>query len=56
MPVNIRQLSTNAPDFEGEFQRRQDGNYNGGFKQYFTHQGEVREKMQANFEFGSKAQ
>ncbi len=42
-------------NFEGEFQRRQDGNYNGGFKQYFTHQGEVRAKMQDNFEFGGKS-
>ncbi len=42
-------------NFEGEFQRRQDGNYNGGFKQYFTHQGDVRAKMQDNFEFGSRS-
>ena len=39
-------------NFEGESQRRQDGNYNGGFKQYFEHQGEVRARMQENFEFG----
>jgi len=38
-------------NFEGESNRRQDGNYNGGFKQYFTHQGEVREHMAENFEF-----
>ena len=38
-------------NFEGEHQRRQDGNYNGGFKQYFTHMGEVRERMVENFVF-----
>ena len=39
-------------NFEGESNRRQDGNYNGGFKQYFRHQGAVRERMEENFEFG----
>ncbi|MEM9622558.1 MAG: NAD(P)/FAD-dependent oxidoreductase [Pseudomonadota bacterium] len=38
-------------NFEGESNRRQDGNYNGGFRQYFTHQGEVREQMAENFQF-----
>jgi cyclohexanone monooxygenase len=38
-------------NFEGESNRRQDGNYNGGFKQYFRHQGAVRERMEENFEF-----
>ena len=38
-------------NFEGESQRRQDGNYNGGFKQYFQHQGAVRARMQDNFDF-----
>ena len=38
-------------NFEGESNRRQDGNYNGGFRQYFTHQGEVREHMEENFVF-----
>ncbi len=38
-------------NFEGESNRRQDGNYNGGFRQYFTHQGEVRKRMAENFEF-----
>ena len=41
-------------NFEGEENRRQDGNYNGGFKQYFTHQGEVREKMAENFIFTAR--
>ncbi|MEZ5598044.1 MAG: hypothetical protein R3E84_16915 [Pseudomonadales bacterium] len=37
-------------NFEGESNRRQDGNYNGGFKQYFQHQGAVRARMQGNFD------
>jgi cyclohexanone monooxygenase len=41
-------------NFEGESQRRQDGNYNGGFKQYFQHQGAVRARMSENFAFGAK--
>jgi cation diffusion facilitator CzcD-associated flavoprotein CzcO len=36
-------------NFEGNEQRRQDGNYNGGFRQYFEHQGQVREKMEETF-------
>jgi len=39
-------------NFEGEFQRRQDGNYNGGFKQYVAHMSGVREQMTQNFVFG----
>ena len=38
-------------NFEGEDNRRQDGNYNGGFLQYFKHQGAVREDMAKNFQF-----
>ncbi len=38
-------------NFEGESNRRQDGNYNGGFRQYFNHQGEVREKIADSFTF-----
>ena len=38
-------------NFEGESNRRQDGNYNGGFRTYFNHQGAVREKMADNFDF-----
>ena len=41
-------------NFEGEFNRRQDGNYNGGFRQYFLHQGEIRKHMTDNFEFSRK--
>lgn len=36
-------------NLEGNEQRRQDGNYNGGFRKYFQHQGQVREKMEENF-------
>lgn len=39
-------------NFEGESNRRQDGNYNGGFRKYFTHQNEVREHMSDSFVFG----
>jgi cation diffusion facilitator CzcD-associated flavoprotein CzcO len=38
-------------NFEGESNRRQDGNYNGGFRQYFTHQGAVRKAMTEHFNF-----
>jgi len=38
-------------NFEGEFQRRQDGNYNGGFNRYCTHMEEVRTKMEDYFVF-----
>ncbi len=38
-------------NFEGEFQRRQDGNYNGGFNRYCTHMEEVRAKMEDYFIF-----
>jgi hypothetical protein len=36
-------------NFEGEMQRRQDGNYNGGFNDYCTHMEEVRAKMEGHF-------
>jgi cyclohexanone monooxygenase len=41
-------------NFEGEFQRRQDGNYNGGFNAYCNHMEEVRGKMGQSFTFGDK--
>jgi cation diffusion facilitator CzcD-associated flavoprotein CzcO len=41
-------------NFEGEFQRRQDGNYNGGFFQYCNHLNEVRDRMESNFNFVNK--
>ncbi|MFT5928670.1 MAG: cation diffusion facilitator CzcD-associated flavoprotein CzcO [Candidatus Azotimanducaceae bacterium] len=40
-------------NFEGESNRRQDGNYNGGFRQYFLHQGDVRSKMDEHFSFST---
>ncbi|MEL7155530.1 MAG: NAD(P)/FAD-dependent oxidoreductase [Actinomycetota bacterium] len=36
-------------NFEGEFNRRQDGNYNGSFRRYVEHMAEVRENMEENF-------
>jgi cation diffusion facilitator CzcD-associated flavoprotein CzcO len=41
-------------NFEGEFQRRQDGNYNGGFNRYCTHMEAVRAKMEEHFVFAKK--
>jgi cation diffusion facilitator CzcD-associated flavoprotein CzcO len=41
-------------NFEGEFQRRQDGNYNGGFTQYCNHLNEVNAKMDKHFVFTRK--
>jgi cation diffusion facilitator CzcD-associated flavoprotein CzcO len=38
-------------NFEGEFNRRQDGNYNGGFLQYFTHMQEIRKDLASHFLF-----
>jgi cation diffusion facilitator CzcD-associated flavoprotein CzcO len=43
-------------NFEGESQRRQDGNYNGGFKQYFQHQNAVRARMEENFDLDVRKQ
>jgi cation diffusion facilitator CzcD-associated flavoprotein CzcO len=39
-------------NFEGEFNRRQDGNYNGGFLQYFTHMQQIRGELEKHFVFG----
>jgi cyclohexanone monooxygenase len=38
-------------NFEGEFNRRQDGNYNGGFQAYFDHMKAVEADFDAAFEF-----
>jgi cation diffusion facilitator CzcD-associated flavoprotein CzcO len=38
-------------NFEGEFNRRQDGNYNGGFPQYFDHMTEIRSQLDKSFSF-----
>ncbi len=39
-------------NFEGEFNRRQDGNYNGGFLQYFTHMQSIRGELEKHFLLG----
>ncbi|HSR57428.1 MAG TPA: NAD(P)/FAD-dependent oxidoreductase [Candidatus Binataceae bacterium] len=41
-------------NFEGESNRRQDGNYNGGFNRYCTHMEEVRANMEEHFRFTRK--
>ena len=38
-------------NFEGEFNRRQDGNYNGGFAQYYEHMRGIRGKLDEHFIF-----
>jgi cation diffusion facilitator CzcD-associated flavoprotein CzcO len=38
-------------NFEGEFNRRQDGNYNGGFYQYYTHMQSIRGELDKHFLF-----
>jgi cation diffusion facilitator CzcD-associated flavoprotein CzcO len=38
-------------NFEGEFNRRQDGNYNGGFQQYFEHMKSIRGALPKYFAF-----
>jgi len=38
-------------NFEGEENRRQDGNYNGGFHQYFMHMTDLKKDMEKNFNF-----
>ena len=38
-------------NFEGESNRRQDGNYNGGIVKYFAHMNAVRERMPEHFSF-----
>jgi cation diffusion facilitator CzcD-associated flavoprotein CzcO len=38
-------------NFEGEFNRRQDGNYNGGFQQYYEHMKSIRSDLAKHFLF-----
>jgi hypothetical protein len=38
-------------NFEGEFNRRQDGTYNGGFKRYIDKAKEVQGDMEKDFLF-----
>jgi cation diffusion facilitator CzcD-associated flavoprotein CzcO len=40
-------------NFEGESNRRQDGNYNGGFPRYYEHIADVRQHIERHFEFTS---
>jgi len=40
-------------NFEGEFQRRQDGNYNGSYPQYIAHAKNVVERIEDHFAFTS---
>ncbi|CAM9764963.1 unnamed protein product [Phaeothamnion confervicola] len=41
-------------NFEGEFNRRQDGTYNGGFYRYVSHTKEAQADMEKYFKFGNK--
>jgi cyclohexanone monooxygenase len=41
-------------NFEGEFNRRQDGNYNGGFPAYVSHMAAVRADMDQHFTFTTR--
>ena len=38
-------------NFEGQFNRRQDGNYNGGFAAYCDHIARIEAEMDADFTF-----
>ena len=49
--LEMREL-LNSYNFEGEDQRKQDGNYNGTFLQYFEHMTRVRRDMETFFRFG----
>ena len=40
-------------NFEGEANRRQDGNYNGGFPKYYSHLAAVRDDMDRHFELAT---
>ncbi len=40
-------------NFEGEFNRRQDGNYNGGFAQYYPHMQSIRGELDKHFLFSN---
>ncbi len=39
-------------NFEGEDQRRQDGNYNGTFLQYYQHMQNLKKDIDQHFNFG----
>jgi cation diffusion facilitator CzcD-associated flavoprotein CzcO len=46
-----RECTPGYYNFEGESNRRQDGNYNGGFHQYFLHLTEVKKDIEKHFSF-----
>jgi len=46
-----RECTPGYYNFEGESNRRQDGNYNGGFHQYFLHLTEVKKEIEKHFNF-----
>ena len=39
-------------NFEGEDQRKQDGNYNGSFLQYYQHMTHIKQDMKKHYNFG----
>ncbi|MSO99778.1 MAG: NAD(P)/FAD-dependent oxidoreductase [Acetobacteraceae bacterium] len=47
-----RECTPGYYNFEGESNRRQDGNYNGGFYQYSIHLAEVKKEIEKHFNFG----
>ena len=42
-------------NFEGEFQRRQDGNYNGSYPRYIAHTKDVLDRVEEHFVFTREA-
>ena len=50
-PTATHECTPGYYNFEGEFNRRQDGNYNGGFPKYYAHLAAVREQIEQHFEF-----
>ncbi len=46
-----RECTPGYYNFEGESNRRQDGNYNGGFAQYAAHLAEVKQNIETHFRF-----
>lgn len=41
-------------NFDGDFNRRQDGNYNGGFFKYYTHMQDIRGELAKHFVFAKR--
>ena len=46
-----RECTPGYYNFEGEENRRQDGNYNGGFYQYYLFMGELKQDIEKHFNF-----